>query len=54
MFRLLDKVIAVELVASTIQSSVLPYVERHGLDLDKTLLQYIEVRMDTASYSTAA
>ena len=42
-FRLLDKVIAAELVPSTIQSTVLPYVERHGLQLDHTLLQYIQV-----------
>lgn len=43
-FHLLDKVVAVELVATTIQTSVQLYVDRHGLDLDKTLLQYIEVR----------
>ena len=34
---------AAELVPGVIQSSVLPYVERHNLQLDSVLLQYIKV-----------
>lgn len=43
MFRLLDAVVAAELVGSAIQSAVLPYMERHDLELDAVLLQYIKV-----------
>ena len=42
-FRLFDAVVAAELVGSTIKSTVLPYIERHGLELDTVLLQYIKV-----------
>ena len=43
MFRLLDKIVATELVSPTIQSKVLPYVQQHGLKLDEVLLQYVKV-----------
>ena len=42
-FRLLDKIVATELVSPTVQSKVLPYVQRHGLKLDEVLLQYVKV-----------
>ena len=42
-FRLLDKIVATELVSPTVQSKVLPYVQRHGLKLDEVLLQYFKV-----------
>ena len=42
-FRLLDKIVATELVSPTVQSKVLPYVQRHGLKVDEVLLQYVEV-----------
>ena len=43
MFRLLDEVIAAELVTTTIRSKVVPYVDRHKLQLDTTLFNYIKV-----------
>ena len=42
-FRLLDKIVATELVSPTVQSKVLPYVQRYGLKVDEVLLQYVEV-----------
>ena len=42
-FRLLDKIVATELVSPTVQSKVLPYVQRHGLKVDEVLLQYVKV-----------
>jgi len=42
-FRILDKVVATELVSPTVQSKVLPYVQRHKLKLDTVLLQYVKV-----------
>ena len=42
-FRLLDKIVATELVSPTVQSKVLPYVQRHGLNVDEVLLQYVKV-----------
>ena len=42
-FRILDKVVATELILPTVQSKVLPYVQRHKLKLDTVLLQYVKV-----------
>lgn len=42
-FRLLDKIVATELVSPTVQSKVVPYVQRHGLNVDEVLLQYVKV-----------
>ena len=42
-YRLLDKVIAAELVAATVRSKVVPYVEKHNLNLDHVLLNYTKV-----------
>ena len=42
-FRLLDKIVATELVSPTVHSKVLPYVQRHGLKVDEVLLQYVKV-----------
>ena len=43
MYLLLDKVIAAELVAATVRSKVMPYVQKHGLRLDEVLLNYLKV-----------
>lgn len=43
MYRILDKLVAAELVADTIRSKVVPYVQRHDLNLDDVLLSYIKV-----------
>lgn len=42
-FRLLDQVVAAELVAATVGSKVVPYVQKHGLKLDEVLLNYTKV-----------
>lgn len=42
-YRLLDKVLAAELVAATIRSKVVPYLQRHKLKLDTILLKYLKV-----------
>lgn len=41
---MLDKVPAPELVAATVQSSILPYTEEHEIPFDELLLQYIQVK----------
>lgn len=41
--RLLDKVVAAELVVTTVRTKVVPYIQRHNLKLDNVLLQYIRV-----------
>ena len=42
-FRLLDKVIAAELIGPTVKAQVLPYATKHKLRLDNVLSHYIEV-----------
>ena len=44
-FRLLDRVVAAELIPSTIAKYIAPYMMHHGLDRDTMLLQYIEVTL---------
>jgi len=52
-FRILDKVVATELVSPTVQSKVLSYVQRHKLKLDTVLLQYVKLFLSNAPrYST--
>ena len=43
-YRMLDHVVAVELIPSTIEKVVRPYMQEHGLDEDKMMFQYIDVR----------
>lgn len=45
---MLDKVPAPELIATTVESSVLPYAEEHEIPLDELLLQYIKVNFDNS------
>ena len=42
-FRLLDKVMAAELIPSAIEKQVGPYMANHGLKRDKMLLEYVKV-----------
>ena len=42
-YRMLDHVVAVELIPSTIEKVVRPYMQEHGLDEDKMMFQYIDV-----------
>lgn len=49
-FRLLDRVIAAELVMATIEYKVLLYVDRHKLNLDSLLLNYIKVKLILCVY----
>ncbi|XP_022097333.1 kinetochore-associated protein 1-like [Acanthaster planci] len=41
-FRMLDRVAAPELIQSTIEKLIRPYVQEHNLNEDKLLLQYIQ------------
>lgn len=43
MFRLLDRVVAAELIPSAIAKYIAPYMVHHSLDRDTMLLRYIEV-----------
>lgn len=43
-FFMLDKVPAPELIAATVESSILPYAEEHEIPFDELLLQYIQVK----------
>lgn len=42
-FLMLDKVLAPELIAGVVESSVRPYALEHRLDVDRILLDYIKV-----------
>ena len=44
-YRILDKLVATELVEDTIKTKVVPYVQRRGLNLDNVLLSYVKVRL---------
>lgn len=44
-FFMLDKVPAPELIAATVESSILPYAEDHEIPFDELLLQYIKVKL---------
>lgn len=44
-FLMLDKVLAPELIAGVVESSVRPYTLEHRLDLDRVLLDYIKVHL---------
>ena len=46
-YRLLDKVLAAEVMATTIRSKVVPYLQRHMLKLDTVLLKYLKVNLCT-------
>ncbi|XP_062873879.1 kinetochore-associated protein 1 [Trichomycterus rosablanca] len=48
-FLMLDKVLAPELIASVIESSVRPYALEHRLDLEHILLDYIKDLLDCCS-----
>lgn len=41
---MLDKVPAPELIAATVESSILPYAEEHEIPFEELLLQYIQVK----------
>lgn len=41
---MLDKVPAPELIAATVENSILPYAEEHGIPFNELLLQYIKVK----------
>ena len=42
---MLDKVLAPELIADTVENSILPYAEEHHIPFDELLLQYIKVNL---------
>ena len=42
-FRLLDRVIAAELIPTAIEKQIGPYMAHHGLNRDTMLLEYIKV-----------
>lgn len=42
---MLDKVPAPELIAATVERSILPYAEEHEIPFDELLLQYIKVKL---------
>ncbi|XP_053510250.1 kinetochore-associated protein 1 isoform X3 [Ictalurus furcatus] len=48
-FLMLDKVLAPELIAGVVESSVRPYALEHRLDLDRILLDYIKDLLDCCS-----
>lgn len=41
---MLDTVPAPELVAATVEKSIIPYAEEHGIPFNELLLQYIKVK----------
>ncbi|XP_078674136.1 kinetochore-associated protein 1-like isoform X3 [Branchiostoma floridae x Branchiostoma belcheri] len=48
-FRMLDRVVAPELIPATIDKMVRPYMKDHGLEEDKVLLQYIQDLLEQCS-----
>lgn len=42
---MLDKVPAPELIAATVERSILPFAEEHKIPFDELLLQYIKVKL---------
>lgn len=42
---MLDKVPAPELIAATVENSILPYAEEHKIPFDELLLHYIKVKL---------
>uniref|UniRef100_A0A8C4EAU2 Kinetochore associated 1 n=1 Tax=Dicentrarchus labrax TaxID=13489 RepID=A0A8C4EAU2_DICLA len=51
-FLMLDKVPAPELIAATVESSILPYAEEHEIPFDELLLQYIKDLLERCSSQT--
>ncbi|XP_018523951.1 kinetochore-associated protein 1 isoform X1 [Lates calcarifer] len=51
-FFMLDKVPAPELIAATVQNSILPYAEEHEIPFDELLLQYIKDLLERCSSQT--
>ncbi|XP_069555465.1 kinetochore-associated protein 1 [Brachyistius frenatus] len=49
---MLDKVPAPELIAATVENSVLPYAEEHKIPFDELLLQYIKDLLERCSSQT--
>ncbi|CAH1264282.1 KNTC1 [Branchiostoma lanceolatum] len=48
-FRMLDRVVAPELIPATIDKMVRPYMKDHGLEEDKVLLEYIQDLLEQCS-----
>ena len=46
-FRLLDRVVAAELIPNAIAKYIAPYMAHHSLHRDTMLLQYVEVKYIT-------
>ncbi|XP_047447768.1 kinetochore-associated protein 1 [Mugil cephalus] len=51
-FFMLDKVLAPELIAATVENSILPYAEQHKIPFDELLLQYIKDLLERCSSQT--
>ncbi|XP_068422638.1 kinetochore-associated protein 1 isoform X2 [Clinocottus analis] len=51
-FYMLDKVPAPELIATAVESSILPYTEEHEIPLDELLFQYIKDLLEHCSSQT--
>ncbi|XP_043924844.1 kinetochore-associated protein 1 [Protopterus annectens] len=48
-FRMLDKVLAPELIPSTLEKVVKPYIQEHNLQLEELLCQYIKDLLENCS-----
>ncbi len=53
-YRLLDKVVAAELVDATVKSKVVPYIEKHSLQLDTVLLNYTKLFLSQSPWYSSA
>ncbi|XP_035827202.1 kinetochore-associated protein 1 [Aplysia californica] len=47
--RMLDKVVAVDMLPATLREQVLPYVRHHGLDVDTIFAAYVEELIQTSA-----
>ncbi|XP_064424237.1 kinetochore-associated protein 1 [Latimeria chalumnae] len=53
-FRMLDKVLAPELVPSALKKVITPYIQEHNLQQEQLLLQYIKDLLDRCSSRSAS
>ncbi|XP_063820516.1 kinetochore-associated protein 1 isoform X2 [Pseudophryne corroboree] len=53
-FRMLDKVLAPELIPSTLEKVIRPYMHQHGLQEEELLLQYIKDLLERCSSRSAS
>ncbi|MGH0147908.1 UNVERIFIED_CONTAM: hypothetical protein FKN15_011201 [Acipenser sinensis] len=53
-FRMLDKVLAPELIPPTLEKVIKPYIQEHNLQLEELLLQYIKDLLERCSSQSAS